>query len=306
MLSLLPGAVAVYRLGNVRSPGISDLDRLVVVEDMRSVPDVWSRATESTRRLAMHSPFLTDISTFRRHRWFADLGQVELVWGQPLHLEQPPWLRGASLLTAVEALVTLHLKLHKIAVTGRVKVRPLLCELNNVGRDLELASLPRSDAEEAWILADNIFELRREWWSLKPPDQRMRFRWVLDLASAAIPSTIEILSDRLGERAVAEVPLSLHSPWSNVSLVPGAANVARARASATLTRLGARPSEARWQWARRRVHVPNAILALLRGSDDRFQPFYNQRRTIVRRYINDAQNARGYSLIGFAGAFVER
>src|SRR5205085_4610358 len=43
LLVELPGALAVYRFGNVGAPGISDLDRLVVVERPDAVPDVWNR-----------------------------------------------------------------------------------------------------------------------------------------------------------------------------------------------------------------------------------------------------------------------
>src|SRR6266540_6924002 len=55
-LAELPGAVAVYKYGSITAPGISDLDRVAVVEGGRAAPDVWPRLSERTRYLVMHTP----------------------------------------------------------------------------------------------------------------------------------------------------------------------------------------------------------------------------------------------------------
>src|SRR4051794_19503199 len=64
-LTTVPGAVAVYRFGSIGAPGISDLDRIVVVEDGGPpIPDLWRALSEQTRQVAMHSPFAAPVGGF--------------------------------------------------------------------------------------------------------------------------------------------------------------------------------------------------------------------------------------------------
>jgi hypothetical protein len=156
----LPGVVAVYRTGSVSVPGISDLDRIAVVRPGSRVPSIWPRLSAETRKLAMHSPFLLDTTTFARHSWLADLQPLDLAWGDEVDVEARPEPEHIELLIAAEGLVISLLKLVKQAHVGQVKVRPVLCELNNLRRNLSLARLERSGAPAAWSLADQVTRLR--------------------------------------------------------------------------------------------------------------------------------------------------
>jgi hypothetical protein len=303
-LDELPERVAVYRFGSVQAPGISDLDRIAVVEEGgKATPEIWSRLSARTQHLAMHAPFLIDASTFARHRWFADLGLPELVSGGVIEVEERPVPEHSEPLLAAEALVVISLKLAKQVVTGRVKVRPLLCELNNLTRDLELGGLQREDAAPAWALAGEIGFLRKEWWKLEDSEQRSKVQSLLEGAPLAIGDALAGLARQLDEGdAVSQ--MALGAEWSNVTLVPGIERNGRPVGSNALCRFR-RLGEARWQLINRRFQVPEPVLQLLSSplrAD--YEEFRLGRAELVRRHSEHLISNPGYSSIGFARVYL--
>jgi hypothetical protein len=304
-LSELPGAVAVYRFGSIRAPGISDLDRLVVVEDSRVVPEIWSSLSAKTHYLAMHTPFLIDAVTFARHRWFAELSDLTLAWGEALTVEERPVPEHCERLLAAEGMVVIALKLAKLSVTGRVKVRSLLCELNNLRLDLVLARLGRADAPAAWALADGVSCLRGEWWGLERADQRSRARSVLGLAPRAVAQALGALAAPVEGRELAE-SMSLAAEWQNVTLTAGdGENPFAGYSSPFVGRRSGRLAEARWRCVRRQLQVPLPVLSLIRGLPSlRYTDFDLERRDLVRSYSDLLQSNHRYSSIGLARIFL--
>jgi hypothetical protein len=312
-LARLPGAMAIYRTGSVSVPGISDIDRIAVVNGLGPAPEIWSRLSPRTRYLAMHGPFLSDAETFARHRWFADPHPLTLAWGRPLAVEQDPGGElGASLLAA-EGLVVAALRLAKQAVTGRVKVRPLLCELNTVKLHLELAGLDRPTAGRAWQLADDVTRLRTAWFG-PAAGRRERIDALRSLLRDALPAVAEAVAALAARRSfdLDAGPqlgsLRLRGPWSNVLLLPGGGleiSVRRAVGGRALPRGAGRLAELRWRLARVELRLPTSVAALLTGADDAQAEFLRQRREIVRRYSEFmAASARDYSAIGLAAVFL--
>jgi hypothetical protein len=304
-LAALPGAVAVYRFGNVGAPGISDLDRLVVVEDMPRIPEIWSRLTPRTRYLCMHTPFLADPPTFRRHRWFADLGTLRLAWGQDLTTEERPIPDVSEPRLAAEALTLSYIKLHKLAVSGRVKVRPLLCELNNVGRDLDLARLPRSKAVEARLLAGQVHALRQDWWRLSHSARIEGIRSLLDRAPAAMSSALTAIAEQHANGVTGRA-LSLRPPWAGVILAPGEQTTVEDSSSvAQLLSRFPKVGEARWRAGHRRIAIPPGISGLLSGDVPSERDFPDERAKLVARYVRVAGPHKSYSLLGYAEPFLQ-
>lgn len=302
LLRELPGLVAIYRSGSVSVPGISDLDRVAVVEDGVRLPSLWDRLSPRTKYLAMHTPFAVDRRTFTCHRWFSKLEPLELVWGERVEIEQPPVPGYGGLLFAAESLVVSALKLIKQEAIGRVKVRPFLCELNNLRRDLVLAGVDRADAPNAWTLADWIADLREAWWDLDPQERLVQIRAFLARARAAVDEALGALPIAASNRPQ---PLRLACEWSNVALV--AANGRRgANGSVWLGIVPRRMAQRIWHLHPYEFAVPERVLALISGSDGAHDRFRNERRDIVRRHLAfAAQNARGYSRLGAAGAFLD-
>jgi hypothetical protein len=311
LLSSLPAIVAVYRTGSVSAPGISDLDRIAVVERDVSVPPIWPRLSERSRRVAMHTPFLADVDSFRQHRTFAFVEPLELASGESVQIDARPLPEYSEPLIAAESLVVGLVRAVKQTTTGRLKVRSLLCELNNLRHALTLGRLGRTEGSEAWAVADDVAELRARWFEL--PDVERR-RLVCDLAGRTAPALVGALG-ALGERvdlAPARRELRLGPPWSNVVLVADARATGEVRGAprpgSRLAR-SARLSELRWRRARPRIPVHPGVLALLASggaeSGER-GAFRDQRDRVVRDYRAFlATQGRGYSGLGFASAFVE-
>jgi hypothetical protein len=311
-LAELPGLVAVYRIGTVVHPGISDLDHIAVVDGHAAAPEVWSRLSERTRYLTMHGPFLADVPTFRRHRWFSNAEPLMLARGEPIDVEERPIPEYSERLLAVEGLVDITLRLLKQCAVGTVKVRPALGELHAVRLDLRLARTGESEAPLAWRLANDVAELRRQWFDPSRGGDRLELLaaclrrvpaalWeALDAAAAGVETAPADPADRL----------PLRGPWSSVTLRAGTgAHSAIPFPSAgrlrPLTARSARLAEARWRLGRRFVTVPDEALRLLAGVREDVVDFRAQRDALVRDYRRFLSRCgTGYSALGFAASFL--
>ena len=301
----LPGVVALYRTGSVRVPGISDLDRIAVVDGDVVLPSVWEKLGRRTRYLAMHTPFAVDRETFVRHRWFASFEPLEIVWGRRILIDEPSTPEEGERLLGAEGLVVAWLKLIKQAAIGRTKVRPLLCELNNVRRNLRLARLTADDTASAWQLATLVTRAREEWWSLTEPE---RFEAVREIEAQA-PTAIRDALGAIASRLVADRPceeIHLRGPWSNVMLRGdgrGAQEDSFYVVPYVFARASKKLAEARWRFARHRLGVPPPVISLLNGAIAS-NSFRGRRRDVVRHYVEFMRNkAHAYSSIGHAGIF---
>lgn len=292
----LPGAVAVYRYGSITAPGISDLDRLVVTEDDRLVPPIWPRLSERTRYLAMHTPTRVTAETFRRHRWFADLGKLELVWGSAVSIEERPVPEYSEPLLAAEALVVMALKLLKLSVTNRAKVRSWLCELSNIRVDLQFARIERTDAPRAWALADEVAHLRQEWWEIPPEERRTR---VVALLEAGLPAVNQALHafPEPDDAPVAHRPLNLGAPWKHMRLHAGIPRPRSRRASAGgIIGRSRRLGESLWRLRERELYLPAGVVALVAGPPpDAYVTFRSERDRLLEKQRISIASTPGYS-----------
>jgi hypothetical protein len=219
VLAALPQVVSVYATGGVTAPGISDLDRIAVATALVST-DVWTRLSQRTRTVAMHSPFLVDRATFEGHRWFARLEPLRLVFGEEIEVDEPgePTLLGRLL--AAEGLVLALLQVHKQLGTGRIKVRSTLCLLHSLRHSLELGGIDEAEAPDTWRLVEEVAELRDSWFSLDAGERDERTRAALARALDALPQAISRLAPQPVESdASAGAALRLPPPWTAFKLV---------------------------------------------------------------------------------------
>jgi hypothetical protein len=306
LLLSLPGIAALYRTGGVSAPGISDIDRIAVVDREAPAPPVWPKLSARTKQLAMHGPFLVDRSTFKRHRWFAYLEPLELSHGEPVPLEDRPLPSYSESLIAAESMVTALLSTVKQVSTGVVKVRPTLCQLNNLRHALALARIGEEEAEPAWKLAADVTALRNDWFS-SPEDELLdRIRQIVAGAPAALVEALWALGDRSrnGGSASRRDVIRLAPPWSNVALV---ASDAMAAPRLRLPQLrSARFAEFAWRAARPRVEVHPGLLDLIAGRGGReVEDFRSARDELVRGYRDWLRtHGPGYAEIGLASAFL--
>jgi hypothetical protein len=335
LLRTVPGISAIYRTGSVSAPGISDIDRIAVVDEGTQAPAIWPEMSPASRELAMHAPFLVDNATFERHRSFAYMEPLEVSWGEPAGLEDRALPAYSEPLIAAESMVVSLLSTVKQLSTGLVKVRPALCQLNNLRHALVLGRLVEDEAPVAWQLAADVTALRSGWFASPESDRLHRVR---DVAARAVPALLEALW-RLGEQGGAgghgvsgnedtgsrngrdgAAGVRLAPPWSNVTLVPsdldppapfsdsqtGSHPVSATPRLRVPYLRSTRLAEIAWRAARPRVALHPNVLDLLAGNGGReVRDFRSSRDELVRGYRDWlATNGPGYAEIGLASPFL--
>ena len=303
LLGSLPGVVAVYQLGSVSAPGISDIDRIAVVERSGRFSSVWGRLSASTRYLAMHSPFLVDVETFVRHRWFAVPEPLEAVSGTELALEAPPSHQLLRAIAGIEGLVVSRLKLAKQLSIGRVKVRPFLCALHNLGHDLRLIEVSQAEAPLAWDLTAKILAVRGEWWEMPDHERDGRVLELVYSAPMAIDEALAGYSVAAAESAIA-TSMRLSAEWKNVTLTNQPLQDATFGLANAFSRVSRRAAELAWRRGRYELALPTAVVSLLSAAAAGADALLAERLAVVRHYRGflDAQDP-GWSRIGFATVF---
>lgn len=303
-LSRIPGLISIYGFGGVSAPGISDVDRIAVVDGRGPLPSIWPVLSQRQRYVALHTPFLVDAETFKLHRWFSYLSNLELLDGAHVEVEEPQELDQLSMLLGVEGLVSVRLRLERLRFVQRIKVRSLLCELHNLRHDLRLARLTATSSPAAWQVVDEVRSLRSEWWEI---DHRQRVRRVSELVSTATAGIDEAVGS-CGAVVSESHPesLSLGGYWRNVRVatVPSPTKGIGVLIPVAISRRSRRASELRWKSAHHQVRVPGGVLALL---DRQHRGVVNgplkERREIVTRYAAFVGSHPGWSRIGLADAF---
>jgi hypothetical protein len=310
-LERLPGLVAIYGTGGLTAPGISDIDRIAVVDRHIADRGIWSQLSPRTREIAMHTPFVVDRQTFTKHHWFAHLDSLALVSGAAVCFDEPEDRNYLTTLHAAEGLIVTLVSLMKQQWLARYKVRPLLCDLHSLRYSLGLAGLERVDAPTGWALVDEVITLRRNWF--QPDHSITRFttlRRLIERAGPALLSVLHTLGTASDINPTASRQIAMRGPWSNVILVEDrgddvAVNRLAPPKSVAVTRRWRRASELRWRLRRHRLAISAPSLALLSiPQDDRHIKAWEQREEIVRNYNDFVQGCSGeWSMIGFAHLF---
>jgi len=303
LLLATPGVVAVYKTGSVSAPGISDVDRIAVTSGAGRVESIWSRLTDRERYVAMHTPFIASSTTFAEHPWYAYVQPLELVAGEDVPLD-PPTVDAAliSMLLGIEGLVTLRLKLEKQAVTRRIKVRPLLCELNNLRHCLRLVGLDEQSAARAWELSRATTDVRRTWWD-RAPDVREATAVELFVAApveidAALGAILPADPDDSETRS-----LHLRGPWANVVLTAEKPARDSRRVPRSISRLSTRAAELIWRSRHRDLYVPAAIISALHSVRHGSGTFADRRARVARYQGFTGGAGSGWSHLGVAEVF---
>lgn len=294
----IPGVISVFRLGSVSAPGISDIDRVAVVDRKARLPDVWPKLSQSTRALAMHSPFAVDRETFERHKYFAYLEPLELAWGEQVSLAPPPPASSARLL-AVESFTLNLLRIAKKAATRHIKVRSTLCELHTIRHGHTLAGLSPSS------LSYEVTELRARWFDEPVGDRVRELLRLLVNAEDEIRCALDTIASYapLGDHPER---VRFDGVWSAVTLCAQGVTVLSKSSLGILriplSRLGRRPSELAWRMSQPVVIVPGEVLGLLIGlqsTDIVESEFIARRREITENYTRFMrENAPGWARIG--------
>lgn len=212
----LTNVIAVYRIGNVASPGISDLDIVIVVKDGThlSQEGILANLSADERYTLMHGLFCVN-ETFWRNRYlffkFDNLSHLRGRYDEPEDLP-PKWLEWSALRIALQHLIRVYSGLSAQLCLRFLKVRSLLCELNALRYDFETISplVNRRLASDFSDYLENVKQVRAHWFHMEMNHTRI----FIDLCvrgKILLANAIEQL-DRLSEiRFVVSSPISLSS-----------------------------------------------------------------------------------------------
>lgn len=206
------GVLAVYQMGGVSSPGLSDLDLIVVVDGTfrghayhdLSVRRVLGEA-DAAPYLFIHDVMVIDVDSFRRLAFINYASDLRLLWGEPLEVDPltPDEERFVKL--AILCDFTL-MRLHQFEAFSQHRVFPIRGHIvrgSSVKHSIALADFmgrwPEHDR-----LCRRIDALRRHWFDAEDLDEARAvfaasveaFRDLLIRAAAYLRDEVVLYSER--------------------------------------------------------------------------------------------------------------
>lgn len=300
VFSTYPGIRAIYQYGSVSTPGISDLDLLLVFdENSPSIPYDWRKWFNSQERyLLLHNPSVISPSLLAEGVHITFLQGLNLLWGTPTSVNKADDKTADFLshLIVMEHTIRLLVTTIRQLQAQIVKQRPLLCELHSIRYDLNLLGLA---AQWETAFTQPMYSLRQNWFTLPPITRQTQ---LLSLFRQA-PSVQQTVLHKVAEwGAGLEIrpfpPAAYPSQWPGISLSTSSNPVGH-RASFLANNLPCIPHakirEKLLRITHLEINLPPVILSLLRqpAFAEPFASLYQKRQRILHCYYLFCQQIKG-------------
>ncbi len=167
--SKLKDVTAVYQIGNLASPGISDLDIVVVVDGVAefSQERVLCDLSKEERYTLMHGLFCVNEEFWRNRNLFFKFDNLKVLSGREVETDDLPlnWLRWSALRIATQHVIRVYAGLSVQLFLNFLKVRSLLCELHALRFDFNVLSplLNGPLSREFSEYLEMVKQVRLEW-----------------------------------------------------------------------------------------------------------------------------------------------
>lgn len=217
ILSQQEGVITIYRIGSISSPGISDIDILVVFEDgIKYNLNPLKCLSRTDRYLFVHGLYGISRKLLNKAHQYSLEYKYNLLWGEKLPVEKcdlsKEEIETLKTQIALEYLIKMFVNLTVEFTYGIVRVRGLLLHTKALLLDLEFLNI--SDGK-LFDLLNKILLWRNHWFDERP-DKLMLSTWIQEFYKELSEFLSEILRTKslyLPERAT----LSLAK---NMNLVP--------------------------------------------------------------------------------------
>ncbi|OQB65751.1 MAG: hypothetical protein BWX95_00034 [Bacteroidetes bacterium ADurb.Bin141] len=161
--------VAIYSIGHVSNPGISDIDLLILVKDNTVLSENF-RAEMSTEEkyLFLHQPYACSVSDFKKTEMFTFLHNYHLVYGTDMRTGNELAENDKELLqkqTALEYLLKMYIQLYVQKKYRTIRVRDLLLHGKALIYDLEFLNIKDGKLYELIL---KIIDWRNNWFKTTP------------------------------------------------------------------------------------------------------------------------------------------
>lgn len=174
----LDGLRAIYRFGNITTPGISDLDLLFVFEPGTTCERTGlENLPEAHRSLFTHGIMAISEDQLNDNKRFTLWSDMHLLWGKACaadYVQTPENLEQIRIQTAIEFLAANFIDLHVQLSYDIIKLRSFLQHMKGLIYDLEYLNTHEG------ILFDLLDELRKliaDWFTHSHAEQETR-EWI--------------------------------------------------------------------------------------------------------------------------------
>ena len=171
-------AKAVYQIGGISSPGISDLDMVVVFEDGAAVPTNFLETLDARERyLFIHNLYGISIRHFPEAERFAFYHQYRLLHGE--EVRQFPDIQDSDIRTlqvqiALEYMVKMYITIFLQNAYGVIRVRDLLLHVKALQYDLEFMGIKNGSMVRH---VEQVLDWRKRWFTDKPDTAEVLTWW---------------------------------------------------------------------------------------------------------------------------------
>lgn len=214
----IPEVLAVYQIGHVSDPGISDIDLFCIFRDNASCTVDLRRHLDNTGRyLLVHNLFGTASAHFEESQQFTFFHNYNLLFGDnfpsPDKHTETEELRVLKHQVALEYLTKFYISLNVQLHYRIIKLRSLLLEAKALKYDLEFLGC---HAGEVYESVGKIIAWRKNWFNLSPARSEI-IAWLLDFRT----ELGRFLEERMHENPLAVPQAGCLHFSRNIRLKPG-------------------------------------------------------------------------------------
>jgi hypothetical protein len=172
---------AIYRLGNVNHPGISDIDIVVLFKDgEKCTLNPYGLLNEGDKYLLTHELFGASEKQFKKVIQYSFWDNLECIWGEPIDLESNKEVFSKDERSfykkqvGLEFLQKNYIELSVQKKYGVIKLRSLIQEIKGVRYDLAFLNIQNMEINKCM----NHFLKRLDHWFESPFDPKEFSVWL--------------------------------------------------------------------------------------------------------------------------------
>ncbi len=166
-LSVFREVLSIYQIGKISTPGISDIDLIVVFnDDVKRFKYSYRKIFNNTDNyLFMHGLFGMPLRIFKKRDFLIPIYNCKLIEGQEIISNAcPPEEKSiVETMYSIEFLILNIFENVSNLITKRVKIRPFLCSINRIPDNIKTVTGRELDTVEKQF-QDDILMLRKSGW----------------------------------------------------------------------------------------------------------------------------------------------
>lgn len=177
-----PSLLSIYQFGNITSPGVSDIDLLLVFKDgEKCLLNGFEKLPEQYSYLFTHGMMALNEKHFRANHHFTLWSDYVYLAGANIAMDLKEQkteeeIHALKIQTALEFLVANYIALKVQLTYGIIRLRSLLQHMKGIIYDLEFLNV------NSGIVYDQLLELKhwiKNWFQLNPTDKQIE-KWIFD------------------------------------------------------------------------------------------------------------------------------